>query len=324
MKKWARRLLDYFSNPSLTFFDVAVVLGVLPIGYLYYQYRGIYFTFFSILLIILSQCCKQFKSVKSLWITLLLLWSFISIFIHSWSLTEGSVIYKWINFSLMSEGFIYIFFGALLFKTIAEYGRNLRLLYITVPLSLIPTINDMAYHGQISMLGAFVLSGVIYLCFTKRVKFAVILTLLFLLFGAFVRLGGANLNIYQWIHMKFVCRPYVWVELSKQIIEHPIVGSGFNKFLLPDDMVWVRQIGTVVYGWLYRHNDYLSIAAFIGLPVLIPIVMILKGIFMRLQRFVYIVPFMAFCICSFFQITMFQPEKALPIIVLTALFYVET
>jgi hypothetical protein len=324
MKKWARRLMDYFTNPSLTFFDVAVVLGVIPIGYLSSNYRGIYFTFFSIFLIILSQSCKQFKTVKSPWITLLLLWSFISVFIHSWSLTQGSVIYRWVNFSLMSEGFIYILFGVLLFKTIAEYGRNLRLLYITIPLSLIPTMRFMAHHGQVSMVMAFAISSILYLIFTKRVRFAVILTLLLFVVGFLLRFGGDNLNLYQWFIMKFTCRPYVWVELCRQIAEHPFIGSGYNKLLLPDDMVWVREISKVTYGWLWRHNDYLSISAFIGLPVLLPIVMILKGIFIRLQRFAYIIPFTAFCICPLFQITMFQVEKALPIIVLTALFYVET
>jgi hypothetical protein len=224
----------------------------------------------------------------------------------------------------MSEGFIYIFFGVLLFKTIAEYGRNLKLLYLTVPLSLIPTISFMLYHGQVSIVMAFVLAGIIYLLFTKRFKFAAILTFLFLLLGAFIHFGDARLNLYQWVYMKFACRPYVWIELGKQILEHPLVGSGFNKSLDLDNMVWIRQIGAVVYGFLWRHNDYLSITAFLGLPILLPIVMVLRGLFIRFKSFAYIAPFMAFCICSFFQMTMFQPEKALPIIVLTALFYVET
>ena len=324
MKKWARRLMDYFTNPSLTFFDIVVVVGISPISYFNQQYRGVYFTFFSIFLIILSQCCKQFRTVKSPWITLLLLWSFISVFIHSWGITTGSVVYKWVNFCLMSEGFIYIFFGVLLFKTIAEYGRNLRLLYIILPIALYPTIKFMLQGGQVSIIMAFMVATVIYLIMTKRTKYVLIPIGLFILSGFFGQFGGNKLNLYQWMSMKFAARPYVWIELSRQVLEHPFVGSGFNKSLSPDNMVWVREIGHVVYGWLWRQNDYLSITAFLGLPIIFPIVMVLKGLFNRFRRFSFVLPFLAFCICSFFQITMFQPEKALPIIAMTALFYVET
>jgi hypothetical protein len=223
--------------------------------------------------------------------------------------------YNWVNYCLMSEGFIYLFFSIWFLRTVSTHSVNLRWLWFTIPFAIYPIVVFMLRTRQMSFLLSFALATLIYLIMTKRYKIYIV---------ALIFTIVLVISKYQWILFKWNCRPYSWIELGRQIMEHPFVGTGYNKTLIPDNMMWIRQIGNVVYGWLWRQNDYLSIASFLGLPILIPIAMFLKDLFMRFRKFAYVVLFMAFCLTSFMQITMFVPEKALIVITLLSFFYSET
>lgn len=302
-------------SPLPSFFDLSVMAGIFGILWLPKVYQGIYLVFFSIFICSLTLMLKPIKNWKSIGLALFVLWSFVSVFIHSWMVDAKSVTYKWVNFSLMSEGFIYILFGSILLVNIVNYSRNIKLIYFIIPIAMIPWIKVMLYHGQISPMLGLAVAFIAYLIMKKEYMIAVILTVPMII-GCLVK--------HEWIIMKWICRPYVWVELLKQIKEHPFVGSGFNKFLTPDNLTWIRQIGAVTYGWLWRHNDYLSIAAFIGTPVLLPIGLFISEVFNKLRYSWKVVPFMAIAIMCFFQMTMFSAEKSFILITGTALLIWDT
>lgn len=210
---------------------------------------------------------------------------------------------------------MYIFFGSLLFKLIVEYSSNLKWLYLTLPIASSAWIKDILHGGQVSLAFSIGLGVLIYLALLKEYR---------IFFFILSVIGLCVVIDFKWICMKWVCRPYIWIELMREWTEHPFVGSGFNKYFIPDNVTWIRQIGTVTYGWLYRHNDPLSIGAFLGSPILIPLFMFLKDLFHRFKRSVYVIPFMAFLILCCFQITFFRADKALIVITSTALFYTKT
>jgi hypothetical protein len=302
-------------SPLPSFFDLSVMASVFGILWLPKEHQGIYLVFFSAYLCSLTLMLKPNREWKSTGLSLFVIWSFLSLFKHSWMVNTSSVVYKWINFSLMSEGFIYILFGAFLLKNIVNYSRNIKLLYLLLPIAMIPWIKVMLFHGQVSPILGLAIAFIIYLIMKKEYLVAILLTLPVII-GCCIK--------HEWIAMKWACRPYVWIELLRQMQEHPFVGSGFNKFLTPDNLTWIRQIGAVVYGWIYRHNDYLSIAAFIGTPVLLTIGLFITEVFNRLKKNWLVVPFMAIVIMCFFQITMFSSEKAFLLITGTALLIWDT
>jgi len=303
-----------FLSPMPSLFDIVVCLGVIPIGYLQKEFQGFYLVFFTLFLLCLTMSIKRYKEYRNIWLTLLLLWSFAGIFVHSWVVNINSVCYKYLNFYLMSEGFIYILFGTLLFWVIATRGKNLSLLWITVPIALVPLYQKSVYCGQMSYLMALGLAIVIYSFIRGYIKVGILATLIIAII--------AVLN-YDWLCLKFNCRPYVWIQLCKEILKHPFVGSGFNKYLLPDNMIWVEKIGTIEYGWLFRQNDYLSIGAFLGFPILIPIIGFISTLIMKFKKSWKIIPILSFVLVCFFQITMFEPYKAFIIVTILGALQVE-
>lgn len=300
--------------PTPSLLDVTFAIGIIPIGFFDRQFQGIYLVGLSLLLFAFSMGREDTKGFVSPGLSFILFWSFVSIFLHGTSLPTKSVMYNFINFSLMSEAFIYILAGILLLKTVIGKVVNIRLLYITIPIALIPIINKAVYFGQVTPIFAVLLAFFLYFIGRQK-KIFVVLT-------SVVTLTILIMN-FQWVAMKFNCRPYVNIELLKQIGESYWIGTGFNRFLTPDNLVWVRQIGNFEYGWLYRHNDFLSITAFMGVPILLGIIIFLKELFDRIRYTPWVVMFTAIILMCLFQITMFLPDKALIIIACMVTMYCE-
>ena len=305
-----RKNIKLFSSPMPSLFDLVVCLGIIPIGHISREFKGFYLVFYTFFLIALSISTKFSRNYKNIWLALIMLWSFIGIFIHSWIVNTNSVTYKYFNFYLMSEGFIYVFAGTLYLYMIINKCKNLRLLWLTLPIALIPLINVQVHTGQMSYILALIVGLVIY-SFRKSYW-----TLSFIMLSGLVIVAVSNIS---WLIMKFECRPYVWIQLIRNIVQYPLVGTGFNKLLQPDNMIWVTQIGTIEYGWLFRHNDYLSIAAFLGLPILIPIIGLTCNFYNKFKDSWKLIILSSFVIVAFFQITMFDMYKAF--IILTVLGY---
>lgn len=311
-KVWS--ILKSIVCPTPSLLDLTFALGIIPIGFIDRMYQGIYLVGLSLLLFAFSIDREDTKRFVSPGLSFILFWSFISIFLHSTSLSTKSVMYNYVNFSLMSESFIYILASILLLKTVIGKVVNCRLLFITIPIALIPIISKMIYFGQVTPVFAILLAFAFYFI-RKQKKIFVVLTSLLAL--------TILITNFQWVLMKFNCRPYVTIELLRQIWENFWVGTGFNRFLTPDNLVWVRQIGRLEYGWLYRHNDFLSITAFMGIPILLGVTMFLGELFDRIRYTPWVIMFTAIILMCCFQITMFLPDKALIILSSIVLMYCE-
>lgn len=292
-------------------FDV-VASGILATVFIQNRfYKGTFFIFYSIFIMTFSILLKPRRRFTSIPLWLFLAWALAMVFTHNEiKIVEGSVMNYYFNVAIMFEGFIYIFCGVMLLKTIIEHSKCMKYVYLMLPAILIPFIRTYSYGGRITPIVALVVSFIIYLILKKDFVVASI-----------VGLAGASVALikWPWVAMKFACRPYVMVELIKQMFEHPVKGSGFKSLLGAENMIWVRQIGDVVYGWIYRHNDFLSIGAYLGVFALICITLFVFESMFRIGITPYLIPFMAIILTCFFQMTMFEPDKAALCIVLGAI-----
>lgn len=101
--------------------------------------QNIFFVFGVFALLGLSFLCPRRMKYKNKFIGIIILLPLINIFIHTFntSLSKG-ITSSFINYCLMSEGFIYILCGSLLFWLIVSYSRNFNIAY---PVLLINIIN---------------------------------------------------------------------------------------------------------------------------------------------------------------------------------------
>jgi len=302
-------LADLF-RPAPSLFDV-FAMGILSVNFLKDSFqREIFFIFYIIFLLSFAASLKEKRHYQNIWLTLILLWSFAGVFIHSFYIYKGSITMRYLNLYLLSEGFIYILFGVLFFVTVIRYSTNIRFVYLLSPILLIPWIKDhsmqfFADYGRHTLIVSFLLSVLIYLFLRKKYKFlsVIILFLTVLLFFKF-----------DVIRSRFLCRPYVFEYLIKSIINHPFVGAGFNKGLAPDNAIFGGY-----WGGVYKHNDYLSIGAYLGLPIVFFIIMFVRRTIRDIKLSIWLIPFLTIAIMSFFQMTMFDIAKAVSCVFITIL-----
>lgn len=294
--------------------DYFVIFGVLPIGFLRDDFKGLYFVWFSIFLWILSLGMKPRMTYNSTILMLLSLWFFVSLFTHAWGISTKDVCWKYVNHYLMGEAFMYCLAAVILLKTIIEFTKNVKLLYVTLPIAAIPWILKQAHGGQISLILSLAVAVMVWAFMNKRRILAYLILSIMAL--------AITVN-FDWVVMKFSCRPYVWKDLLFIIKQHPFIGTGFNRYLSADNMIWVKLINGINYGYIFRHNDYLSIAAFLGLPILIPIGMFLKQLWQDFRRTYFFIPVLTMMLLCFVQMTMFKADRALFVIASLGLFYQE-
>ena len=253
VKEWTLSLLRASVHPLDILIYSSLLINLLKDN----VQKEIFFVFYSFLLLIVCFGSKQKNNFKSVPLMLIALWGFLSIFIHSFILyPEGSFFMLYKNMYLLSEGFIYLFAGVTIFYVTVNYLRDTRLLYVLLPVVLFPWLKEiLTIHPRITLLVAVVISLFIYAILNKKIW--IILIMLILASAIFIKYNR---------HFKFSynCRNYVNAELIKEIKQHPIVGKGYNRTVKPDNMILNSY-----QGWLYRHNDFLSIASYLGIPILI-------------------------------------------------------
>jgi len=206
---------------------------------------------------------------------------------------------KYLNMYLLSEGFIYILFGSLFILTVVKYSKNTRIFYILIPLGLIPFFKQVKIAENVTFFASIGVSLIIYLILRRKWLYASILANL-----------GLIIAFFNWplIQSKWPARPLVWGQLIKEIWLKKIVGSGFYHGLEhPNEMIWVSQGN---YGWLWRHNDYLSIGAYLGIPAMIFIIWFLFSTIKKIHIRLALIPILIIAIMSFFQMNMFKVERA--------------
>jgi hypothetical protein len=292
--------------PSL--FDV-LVCGILAVPFLKTPFREVFFIFYSILILSFSLFCKQKREFRSWGLAVLVSTALVGVFVHSYSVSAASVTFKYLNLYLMSEGFIYILFGALLLTTAVRYGKNLNCASVLIPVAAYPVLKYMVESQQYTLLLASLLALVGYLVVKGRPRWAL---------GILLPLLMVAVLKHEYLLRHFACRPEVWGQMIRSVSDHPWVGIGFNHYLTPDNMVFCHKLGLPYYGWIYAQNDYLNLAMLLGVPALAGALWFTGEALWQARRTWRVVLVAALAVTSCFQITMFQLDKASIILVILA------
>lgn len=330
IKKWDRRVMDFFFNPCPTLFDLCVCFGVLGVIFARRALQGWYLEFYAIFLVVIGFNYKEKRHFNGSSLTLLCILGLISLLLHSMPpyINIRNISFQYLNFYLMHEGFTYIFFACVLFYIVVTKATNVRLLLFTLPIAMKNWVSVMLYCGQMTPLLAVGVGIFIYLLCKRQTKWAI-----------FVALVGLNIVAwnYKWLMMKFSSRPHVWMELFRFIKNPPyigsffievfrhdwfnfIVGSGFNKLVVADNMLSIRTWGG---NWLFRHNDILSLMAYIGVFAIIPIILFVKELFIRFRGTQFISLLVAVVVLCNIQITFTRPDRVAVILLVLAWCYIE-
>ncbi len=303
MKGWSTKIARWFGGlirPRPSLFDLCLA------GYLITPFikdttiQEIYFIFYSIFLTCISIGLKPRRDYRSIPLMLLTLWAFAGVFIHSFVIPcEESTVRRYINMYLMSEGFIYTLFSALLITMVVKHSKNIKIFYVLIPIAMIHLVKRAMIEASMTFLFSIVVAIIIYLLLRRKFTWAITSINLGIL------LAAANIST---IKTKWVARPYVWKQLLLEIKKHPFVGSGFYHELgHPNNMIWVEQDG---YGWLWRHNDWLSLAAFLGILALVFMLWFYISSIRKIGIRLALIPILAIGIMSCFQLNMFHLDRA--------------
>ena len=307
--------LGGLKTSGLTMMDLAIA-SILALSFIKNPfYQGMYFVFCSIFIVCLSQSQKPLREYSSLPLSLLLVWSLAGVFVRERvDIVKTPLMNNWLNTSIMFEGFVYVLFGVILFITVVKHASNTKFLLCSVLVALIPVLGKLHDEVNVSLLASVGIATLVYLVLNKQWVKARTLAAL------------SVFPIYfKWDHimMKWQSRPQMWRTLFEDMISNPTFGSGFNNTLKPENMVLLsygnRQHPDWVYGWTFRHNDILSIGAYLGVVAFIAVLWFCLDCFKQTKRSVWIIPMLTIFLMCNFKMTFFYPERAAICIVLMAL-----
>lgn len=128
----------------LSFFDYGLYLFTFlcPIFFLFNwdlnMMQGLFFVFGVFFLLGLSFFSKRQINYFNKYLGLIVIWSMAMVFIHTFkfSLTQGYTA-SFLNFCLLSEGFIYVLCGCLLFYLIVSFKKNFNIVYPLIAINLL-------------------------------------------------------------------------------------------------------------------------------------------------------------------------------------------
>ena len=255
------------------------------------------FVFGIITLFIASMIMKPMRKFKSLYLTGLAIYSLIAVFSHSYRVYPESVAFSYKTLVLLTEGFVFFFAGILFLWLIAKYAKRPLVYYVAMGIASIPWLISSIKYGRMSWLLALAIATTIYLFVKKR----------FLFFSIMINIGLVIiLTNFKWLTMKWISRPMAWRGLFDLIKKHPIAGVGFGKVLNPNYMI----VDYDKYGYVFKHNDYGDLAACLGIPVAILVVMFFAKIYKGIHGKPISILFLTVVIMPFFQMVMFDCYKA--------------
>jgi len=306
--------LIFSSPPSVFDFCIA---GILFINLFKQDYnKHIFFVFYIILLLLMTFVMKQRRDYKSIPLALAVLTGFVGVFTHSFLIYKTSITFQYLNFYLLVEGFLYILFGAIFLMTAVRYSKNLKFLLLLLPLVFYPYLKNLSLYKsfiqstRFTILSAGLISFGLYYLIKRRYKIAIPISA-----------GMAILALRYWKTMKinFSCRPDLWKILILKIKEHPFIGHGFNKSLSPDNMTFHPY-----WSWLYNHNDYLALGSFLGIFIVFFLIIFILATLRKIGITPYLPLFLTLIIVPFFQMTMFNIDKAVGFLLMTILCITQT
>ena len=264
--------------------------------------QKLYFVFGVFALYALSFFSTPKRRLKDWRIGVFVLWCLFSMFWHSQIITS-SFTYRYLNFYLMSEGFIHVFCAILLYRLIYENVDRLPAIYHAC----------LIYLGRVLMIKsltpifAVIICSLIYCIAKKRYLLSLFILVCVCLFI------GSN---FDYIASKWQARAFGWPYTIKEIIQSPL-GYGFDKNLMSN------MILKPVAGWGFRHNDFLNIARDLGLPALVIIGLYLQRFFKSFRLNLLSMACLCGLIICCFQTTAYMPKNGVLIICLFALWEVK-
>ena len=264
--------------------------------------QKLYFVFGVIALYILSLFFKPKRYLQDWRIGIFALWALFLMFWHS-QIWVDSVTFRYLNFYLMSEGFIHVFCGIILYRLIYEYADKLPALWFALTIY----IGKGFFIKSLTPIFAVAICGLIWCIAKKKWWIAGVVLLWAVLF---------IIGEWNYICLKWSCRPYVWKIVIKQIFKHPFIGYGFDKNLMSNMILGLR-------GWNFIHNDYLNLFRDLGLPAIIMIILFLKDFIKNFKIDLLFLLCLGSLIVSFFQTTMYFPRNAIIVIPFFALWRVK-
>lgn len=313
-----RKGLGWF-QPAPSVFDFCISFILIINVFRQKFHKEIFFVFYVFFLLILTFMTKQKRDYKNIWISILACWSLLGVFIHSYILSQESIVFRYKNMYLMSEGFIYILTGAILLFIIVRYATNLKFLYVLFPVLLIPWFHEFYHEGifefHLTPFIALFISILIYLIIKKRF----IISSLLVSFGVFFSFAN-----WQYVGGKFVYKIPVIKQILSLIFRHPFVGTGFNKTLSPDNMIQVPHITNNAPVWLWRYNDFLNITSQLGILAFICCVFFIMGTARKIGKEPRLILFIAMVLMMSAQSIMPFVDKAVTYLLLTGLFIIES
>jgi hypothetical protein len=100
--------------------------------------QGMFFVFGVFALLGLSFICKKERDYQNKFIGLIILWSLMNVFIHTFQFSLGkSITASFINFCLLSEGFIYVLSACLLFYLVVSFTKNFNIVYPLIVMNIL-------------------------------------------------------------------------------------------------------------------------------------------------------------------------------------------
>lgn len=296
-------------QPAPSVFDIFIafilIINFIPETYI----KEIFFVFYTWFLLCLTFMFKAKRQYSNVWLGLLVLWSLVNVFIHSYFISQESITFKYKNMYLMSEGFIYIICGAIFLNIVVRYSKNIKFIYLLSPVLLMPWFFEFSKDHHLTPFVALFLSLIIYSVIKKR------------LWVSFLLLAPGLVYFYikhTWVLSKFRFKIPMVKELVSQIIQHPFVGSGFNKTLNADNMVFLFKENL----WLWKYNDFLNIGSQLGITALILCVLLAFKILNTMKSGVCFVLSLTLILIMSAQSIMFFVDKAVSYLLLTGMFVV--
>lgn len=264
-------------------------------------YRNTLFVFGILFLLCLSLMTKPKRIFSSVSLGFLLGLSLIGVFLHAYTISINSIVFRYLNVYLMFEGFVYLLAGVMFIKAFFENCKYPRIYYFTVPVLIGLWLFN--YGARVTLWLALALGTVVYLFIKKRI----ILASGLILAGMYFVISNLKFILSKWS-----CRPLIWIDMFREIKEHPFLGLGFSKSLFPASMIF---IGHNDFGWLFRHNDYLAVWMDLGIFALIAILAFLVRVYLGIYRHPFSIFLIAFSVCSFFQSTIYNAYHAIIILI---------
>lgn len=335
-----RRLRGFLSAKHLgipSVFDIAVILFIvgLPLfrigGYNRAMITGIFLIFGSIVLMCISAGIQRKREYKSLPLALLAIWGLVHVFWHSFKGVSdfGSI---WINWTLLNEGYIYIFFGIFLILTIVRYAKSWGWYYPALIFSTMyawKNIFDINRDAEWSMTPILsVLIAVTIVLLRKFKKWWLTIP---------AGLSFVGMVLYKWDYIwkiKWVSRPDFWKACLERLKVSRFLGKGYYHTINTMDglMAGHEQEGggeSAIYilnkwgrGW--RQNDFLEFGEYMGAIAMILIGWFFINLLWRGKVGLAYFFVLAGTLACFFQRTMYFPQKGGLIVIMLSLLTLES